>query len=123
VLVHPYAHAALGLDVGEGGGGVMLALQPPGESRAMALLLPKNGAYAPTFGCDGIAIFGGVRGVAWDGLYEDLAKHFIAEVGAKAQATLFEFVVVGVAGSCTNKAYDGAPSADCKMYVQLGGLF
>ncbi|CAN5298815.1 hypothetical protein BH10PSE7_BH10PSE7_35690 [soil metagenome] len=121
--LQPYAHAALGNDVVEGGAGLMLALQPGGDTRPMALLLPKNQAYAPTFGGDGIGIFAGVRGVAYDGLYEDDTEHFIAEAGVKAQATLFHRVVIGAAGSCTNKPYDGAPDNDCKAYFQLGGLF
>ncbi len=119
----PYGHAALGNDTIEAGGGLMLALQPADDSRPLALLLPKNGAYAPTFGGDGIGVFAGARAVALETLYGDDQEAFIAEAGVTAQATFFDFAVVGLSASCTNKPYQGAPNADCKATFQLGGQF
>lgn len=119
----PYMHAALGNDVIEGGGGLMLSLQPSGEAKGLALLTPLNGAYAPTFGGDGIGLFAGVRGVALETLYGDHANHFIAEAGMTAQATLWDFAVIGASASCTTEPYDGAGKPDCKATLQAGGLF
>jgi hypothetical protein len=121
--VLPYGHGAVGLDTVEAGVGLMLALQPPDETTNLALLLPKNGAYAPVFGGDGIGIFGGVRAIAYEGLYEGHAEHFMAEAGAVAQATFFDFLRVGTSGSCTTPAYDTTDKADCKLSFQMGGLF
>jgi hypothetical protein len=119
----PYVHGTLGLDALEAGTGLMLALQPNTEIKTMALVLPKNAAYAATFGGDGIAIFGGVRAVTYEGLYEVLAHSLVAEAGVRAQATLFGFVRIAVSSSCTTRAYEGARDPDCKMSFQLGGLF
>ena len=119
----PYGHAAIGNDTIEGGGGILLSLQPSDEAQGLALLLPKNGAYAPTFGGDGIGIFGGVRAVAIETLYEDHANNFLAEAGITGQATLWDFAVVGLSASCTTEAYDGADKPDCKATFQMGGLF
>jgi hypothetical protein len=119
----PYGHGAVGLDTVEAGTGVMLMLQPRSESKGLALLLPKTGAYAPVYGGDGIGIFAGVRAVAHEGFYEKRANRLVAEAGITAQATLFEFVRVGVSTSCTNPPYEGANSPDCKLNFQLGGLF
>ncbi len=90
----PYVHAALGNDTIEAGGGLLLALQPSGEE-SLALVLPKNGAYAPTFGGDGVGLFVGLRGVAHEILYDDHTSPFIAEAGVIAQATFWDFAVVG----------------------------
>jgi hypothetical protein len=119
----PYGHGALGNDTIEAGGGLMLALQPASEARPLALLLPKTGAYAPTFGGDGIGIFAGARAVARESLYGDDSNALIAEAGVTAQATLFDFAVIGLSASCTNKPYEGAPKADCKAMFQMGGQF
>jgi len=119
----PYGHGAAGLDTVEAGTGVMLTLQPRSESKGLALLLPKTGAYAPVYGGDGIGIFAGVRAVAHEGFYEELANPLVAEAGITAQATLFDFARVGVSASCTNPPYEGTSSPDCKMNFQLGGLF
>ncbi len=119
----PYGHGAVGLDTVEAGTGLMLALQPRSESKGLALLLSKTGAYAPVYGGDGIGIFAGVRAVAYEGFYEKLANPFIVEAGITAQATLFDFVRVGASASCTNPPYEGANRPDCKMNFQLGGLF
>jgi len=119
----PYAHAAVGLDTVEAGAGFMFALQPDGESTNLALLLPKNGAYAPVFGGDGIGLFGGVRGIAYEGLYEELANPFIAEAGIVAQTTLWDFWRVGAAASCTTEPYEAAGKPDCQLSFQMGGLF
>ncbi len=119
----PYAHAALGNDTLEGGGGIMLSLQPAGESESLALLMPKNGAYAPTFGGDGLGVFAGVRGVAIETLYDTYTNHFLAEAGVTAQWTLWDAAVFGISGSCTTEPYDGADKADCKATFQMGGLF
>ncbi len=121
--VAPYGHGALGNDTIEAGGGLMLSLQQSGETEPLALLLPRNGAYAPTFGGDGIGMFAGVRAVARETLYDGHSNAFLAEAGITAQATFFDFAVVGVSGSCTNKPYDGAPAADCKATFQMGGQF
>ena len=102
----PYAHAALGLDSVEGGAGLMLVFQPPAETRGLAPLMPKTGAYAPAFGGDGFGIFAGVRGVAYEGLYEDFAEPFLAEAGITAQVTLWDFAVIGAAASCTTPPYE-----------------
>jgi hypothetical protein len=118
-----YLHAALGNDTIEGGGGLMLALQPASETKGLALVMPKNGAYAPTFGGDGIGIFAGVRGVALETLYDDLANPVIAEAGIMGQMTFWGFAVVGVSASCTTESYDGADKADCKAMFQTGGSF
>ncbi len=118
----PYVHAALGNDTIEAGGGLLLALQPSGEE-SLALLLPKNGAYAPTFGGDGVGLFVGLRGVAHEILYDDHTSPFIAEAGVIAQATFWDFAVVGASASCTTEPYDGADKADCKATLQMGGLF
>ena len=119
----PYGHAALGNDTIEAGGGLMLSLQPAGADEPLGLLLPKSGAYAPVYGGDGIGIFAGARAVALETLYDGKEKAFIAEAGVTAQATFFEFAVIGLSASCTNKPYDGAPKADCKATFQIGGLF
>jgi hypothetical protein len=121
-VLSPYAHAALGNDTLEAGGGLMLALQPAGNE-GLALVLPKNGAYAPTFGGDGIGLFGAVRGIARESFYEDLGYPFLAEAGAMAQTTLWNFVVLGASASCTSIPYDGAVELDCKATLQMGGLF
>jgi hypothetical protein len=121
--VSPYGHAALGNDVIEGGGGFMLAIQPAAETEGLALVMPKNGAYAPVFGGDGIGMFAGVRGVARDTFYDDRLNHFIAEAGVVAQATLWDFAVIGASASCTTKAYDGTDRPDCKAGLQMGGRF
>ena len=121
--VAPYGHGALGNDTIEAGAGLMLSLQPASEPEPLALLLPKTGSYAPAFGGDGIGVFAGVRAVALETLYGDDNTALIAEAGVMAQATFFDFAVVGVSASCTNKPYDGAPTADCKSTFQLGGLF
>jgi hypothetical protein len=121
--VTPYVHAALGNDVIEGGGGVMLSLQPSEETEGLALVLPKNGAYAPTFGGNGIGVFVAVRGVARETLYDDLANPLIAEAGIMAQVTVWDFAVAGISASCTTKPYDGSDREDCKATLQLGGLF
>lgn len=119
----PYGHAALGNDVIEGGAGMMLALQPSDEDRPLALVLPQGGAYAPTFGGNGIALFAGARAIAIDTLYDDNANHLIAEAGITGQATLWDFAVVGAWASCTTEPYDGAGKADCKAMFQMGALF
>jgi hypothetical protein len=119
----PYGHGTLGLDSVEAGGGLMLALQPAAELRNMALVLPKTAAYAVPFGGDGIAIFGGLRAVAHEGLYGKLANPIVAEAGITAQTTLFSHVRVGISASCTTQPYEGAHDPDCKMTFQLGGLF
>lgn len=123
VMLSPYGHAALGNDTIEGGVGLMLALQPSDESQALALVMPKNGAYAPTFGGDGVGLFAGVRGVALETLYGDLAHNFIAEAGIMGQMTYWDFAVVGVSGSCTTDPYDGVDRPDCKATLNLGALF
>ena len=119
----PYAHAALGLDSVEVGAGLMLVFQPPAETRGLAPLMPKTGAYAPAFGGDGFGIFAGVRGVAYEGLYEDLAEPFLAEAGITAQVTLWDFAVIGAAASCTTPPYETTKDPDCKVNFQMGGLF
>ncbi len=119
----PYGHAAIGNDTIEAGAGVMLALQPASETQGLALVMPKNGAYAPTFGGDGIGLFAGVRGVALETLYDDMTEPFIAEAGIMGQATLWDFLVLGASASCTNKPYDSAEKPDCKASLQMGGLF
>jgi hypothetical protein len=118
----PYVHAALGNDTIEAGGGLLLALQPS-NVESLALLLPKTGAYAPTFGGDGIGVFADVRAVALESLYDDHANPFIAEAGVTAQATLWDFAVIGLSASCSTEPYDGAGKADCKATFQAGGLF
>jgi hypothetical protein len=119
----PYGHAALGSDTIEVGGGLLLSLQPADTLKPLALVLPKEGAYAPTFGGDGIGVFGGIRGIARQTLYGNYTRPFIAEAGATAQMTLWDFAVIGISGSCSTKPYDGAPDADCKATFQMGGLF
>lgn len=61
--------------------------------------------------------------MALETLYGDDQEAFIAEAGVTAQATFFDFAVVGLSASCTNKPYQGAPNADCKATFQLGGQF
>lgn len=122
-MVTPYVHGSLGNDVVEGGGGIMLALQPASATEGLGLLLPKNGAYAPTFGGDGIGIFGGIKAVLLDTFYEDAANDYVAEAGILGQTTLWDFAVIGLSASCTTKPYDGASNADCKATFQAGGLF
>jgi hypothetical protein len=85
--------------------------------------MPKNGAYAPTFGGDGIGIFAGVRGVALETLYDDHTNPVIAEAGVMGQMTFWDFAVVGISASCTTEPYDGADKADCKATLQMGALF
>jgi len=119
----PYAHGALGLDTVEAGAGIMLTLQPRQEDKELALVLPKNGVYAPVYGGDGIGIFGGVRTVAHESLYEDLANPLLAEAGVTLQTTMFDFVRMGISASCTTDPYEGVTRPDCKMNFQLGGLF
>lgn len=121
--VVPYGHGALGNDTIEAGGGLMLALQPADVSKPLALLLPRTGAYAPVFGGDGIGVFAGARVVAMETLYDGKEETFIAEAGVTAQATIFDFAVIGLSASCTNQPYDGAPKADCKATFQMGGQF
>lgn len=123
VVLSPYGHAALGNDTIEGGAGLMLAFQSTDENQALALVMPKNGAYAPTFGGDGFGVFAGMRGVALETLYGDLANAFIAEVGITGQVTYWDFAVIGVSTSCTTFAYDGVDRPDCKAVVNVGGLF
>lgn len=119
----PYGHAAIGNDTIEAGAGFIVALQPTSETKGLALALPKNGAYAPTFGGDGIGIFGAVRFVAHESLYDDLAEPFVSEAGVTSQVTLWDFVVLGASASCTTMPYEGAGKADCKANLQMGGLF
>ncbi len=121
--VVPYGHAALGNDTIEAGGGVMLALQPADAANPLALLLPKTGAHAPTFGGDGIGVFAGARAVALETLYDGKEETLVAEVGVTAQATFYDFAVIGLSASCTNVPYKGAPNADCKATFQMGGQF
>lgn len=118
----PYVHAAAGNDTIEAGGGLLLALQLAGEE-SLALALPKNGAYAPTFGGDGVGLFAGARGVAHEILYDERASPYIAEAGITAQATMWDFAVLGVSASCTTEPYDSASKADCKATLQMGGRF
>ena len=122
-VLSPYGHAALGNDTIEGGAGLMLAIQPTDVTEGLALVLPKTGAYAPTFGGDGFGLFAGVRGVARETLYDDLANPFLAELGVMGQITLWDFAVIGVSGSCTTYPYDGVDRPDCKASIQMGGLF
>lgn len=119
----PYGHGALGTDTIEAGAGLLLSLQPSDAGKPLALSLPKEGQYAPTFGGDGIGLFAGVRGIARQTLYGGRANAFIAEAGATAQVTLWDFAVIGISGSCTTRPYEGAPEADCKAMFQMGGLF
>jgi hypothetical protein len=119
----PYAHAALGNDVIEGGAGLLLAIQPSDETAPLALVLPQSGAYAPTFGGDGVGLFAGARAIAIDTLYDDRASHLIAEAGITGQVTLWDFAVVGGWASCTTEPYDGAGKADCKAMMQMGARF
>jgi len=123
VELTPFMHAALGNDAIEGGGGLLLELQPPDQTKGLALLTPLNGAYAPTFGGDGIGIFADARGVARETLYAAHANHFIAEAGVIAQTTLWNVVVLGASASCTTEPYNGVGKADCKATLQLGGRF
>lgn len=119
----PYGHGAAGNDVTEAGVGLLLAIQPSTEAEPLALVLPQNGAYAPTFGGNGIGLFAGARAVAFDTLYDDRARHLIAEAGITGQATLWDFAVVGGWASCTSEPYDDAHKADCKAMLQMGYLF
>lgn len=119
----PFALGALGNDNIEAEGGVVLGLQPPGEMKGLALLTPLNGAYAPTFGGDGIGLFADARGVARDTLYGAHANPFIAEAGVVAQVTLWKVAVFGASASCTTEPYHGAGKADCKATLQAGGHF
>jgi hypothetical protein len=119
----PYGHAAVGNDTIEAGGGLLLSLQPAGGAEPLALLLPKTGAYAPAYGGDGIGIFAGARAVALETLYDGKEEILVAEAGVTAQATFFDFAVIGLSASCTSKPYDGAPEADCKATFQMGGKF
>jgi hypothetical protein len=118
-----YGHATLGNDTIEAGAGLLLSLQPVDVVKPLALVLPKEGAYAPTFGGDGIGIFAGARAVALQTLYDDHANTFIAEAGITGQATLWDFAVIGVSASCATAPYDGADEADCRATFQAGGLF
>jgi hypothetical protein len=68
-------------------------------------------------------LFGGVRGVAYEGLYEELANPFIAGAGVGAQTTLWDFWRVGAAASCTTEPYEAAGKPDCQLSFQMGGLF
>ena len=122
-LFTPYVHGSVGNDVVEVGGGLMLALQPASEAEGLGLLMPKSGAYAPTFGGDGIGVFAGVRAVAHETFYDDRTNPFIAEAGITGQMTWWDFAVIGLSASCTTKPYEGAGTADCKATFQAGGLF
>lgn len=115
----PYAHASLGSDTVEGGGGVIVAIQPKREAAPLPLWLPKNGSYAPDFGGDGIGLFAGCRGVAHESFYDGLQNPFVGEVGLIGQATLFNSLSLGVGGSCTTEPYEGSIGSECKTDLRL----
>lgn len=119
-VMTPYVHGSVGTDNVELGGGLVLGLQAIGADRPLPFMEPKNGAYGPSFGGDGIGIFGAARGVAHESFYDNREKHFIGEAGIIAQMTFAELVRPAFFASCTTKPYSGAPDADCKMVFRLG---
>ena len=119
----PYAHASVGTDNMEGGGGMFLGFQSASAARPLPLMEPQSGAYAPFFGDDGLGFFVAGRGVAKDTLYGSLAEEAIGEAGIVGQYTVANTVRGTVLGSCTTKAYTGAQDPDCKATVRIGILY
>ena len=122
-VLTPYVHASAGTDNVEGGGGVLLGLQPGYANQPLPFMEPQAGTYAPFFGDDGFGIFVAARGVAFDTLYASRAKHVLGEAGVVGQFTVSNTVRGTALASCTTKPYDGALDPDCKATLRIGILY
>jgi len=119
VKIVPYGHTSLGNDTVEIGGGLMVAIQPLGESALPLLLLPKNGSYTPVFGGEGLGVFVGARRVAYESLFDDLHKPVVAEIGIVWQKDIYRSIKISGGVSCSSTPYDGAVGTDCKADMRL----
>ena len=122
-LFSPYLHGSFGTENIEGGGGFLLGFQSSDAEKPLPFVEPQNGAYAPFFGDDGIGLFVAGRGVALETIYGDLEEGFLGEAGVVAQYTFTEHLRTTISASCTNEAYDGALSPDCKATFRIGILY